>query len=62
MGFPPYGQKVTGLGSNGIDLICFTSNRRGERRLVLAPRRSERIIERNISPEQNRLFKPFTLA
>lgn len=27
MSFRPYGQKVTGLGSNGIDLICFTSGR-----------------------------------
>lgn len=32
--FRPYGQKVTGLGSNGIDLICFTSNGREERRTV----------------------------
>ncbi len=31
MSFGPYGQKVTGLVSNGIDLICFYINRKRRR-------------------------------
>lgn len=61
MSFRAYGQKVTGLGSNGIDLICFTSDRGGERTAVLAARRSECIIYMNVSAKHNRLFKPLSL-
>lgn len=32
MSFRPYGQKVTGLVSNGIDLICFCVNGKKERK------------------------------